>query len=263
MKDPYLSRRIARLRKSFARRMGPLLANMLKNTAFFLQSQMDINPKSIWHRKDFIDATGGYQVSRDETRVVGQLMPFDVVRRDALILLLRSVIERKVPGDFIELGVWKGRTAKLIHHYARERTLHLFDTFTGFNEHDVRIEKDITNRQEKVSFFSDTTVEDVLAFINSNNDNIRVYAGYFPESFPDKLHNQKFSFIHLDVDLYNPVKAGLECLFDKLSRGGVMVVHDYNAWQGVRTAVDEFFADRVETPIPLPDKCGSVVILKI
>ena len=122
MKVPYLSRRIARLRKSFARRLGPLLASMLQNSAFFLQSQMDINPKSIWHRKDFIDATGGYQGSKDETRVVGQLLPFDVVRRDALILLLRSVIERKVPGDFVEEPV-------LVFPNAENATVLILDVF--------------------------------------------------------------------------------------------------------------------------------------
>ena len=57
----------------------------------------------------------------------------DTVRRDMLVLLLRDLIERRVPGDMAELGVYKGLTARLIHHYAPERTLHLYDTFQGFD----------------------------------------------------------------------------------------------------------------------------------
>jgi len=264
MGNDYLARRRARLRKSLAKRFGPRLAALLKNSAFFVQSQMDIHPKSIWHRQDFIDATGGYQIPGETTtRPVGTLTDVDMVRRDALILLLRSVIERGVPGDFAELGVWKGHTAKLIHDYAPERPLHLFDTFSGFDEEDVAVEKNATQRREKAGLFNDTSVDGVLAHINSANDNIRVYPGRFPDSFPADLGDRDFAFVNLDVDLFEPTRAGLEVLFNRLSSGGVMVIHDFNAWQGVRRAVDEFFAERPETVIPLPDKCGSAAIVKL
>jgi len=264
MVSHYLARRRARWRKSLAKRLGPRLAGLLENSAFFVQSQMDINPKSIWHRQDFIEATGGYQILGEKSpRTVGRLTPVDTVRRDALVLLLRSIVERDVPGDMAELGVWKGHTAKLFHDYAPERTLHLFDTFSGFDAQDVAVEKVATQRDEKAGLFSDTDVGKVLAFIDSPNDNVHVHPGRFPESFPDELRDQKFAFVNLDVDLFEPTKAGLETLFPRLSPGGMMVVHDYNAWQGVRQAVDTFFEARIETPVPLPDKCGSAVIVKI
>ena len=47
-----------------------------------------------------------------------------------------------------------------------------------------------------------------------------------------------------------------------LSRGGIIVAHDYNAWIGSRKAVDEFCAETGIIPIPMPDKSGSCVILK-
>ena len=62
------------------------------------------------------------------------LDPWDSTRRDMLILLLRTIIEKNIKGDFAELGVYQGKTAKLIHHYAPERNLHLFDTFEGFGQ---------------------------------------------------------------------------------------------------------------------------------
>jgi hypothetical protein len=47
-----------------------------------------------------------------------------------------------------------------------------------------------------------------------------------------------------------------------MSIRGIILVHDYNAWIGARKAVDDFFADKVELPVPMPDKSGSVLIIK-
>jgi hypothetical protein len=79
--------------------------------------------------------TGGFfPGANHEGRRIYNLDAHDNTRRDMLVLLLRTLIDRKVPGAFAELGVYKGLTARLIHHYAPERTLHLFDTFEGFTK---------------------------------------------------------------------------------------------------------------------------------
>ena len=95
---------------------------------------MDIDPRSIWHDPDFVAATGGFLIPEDRVdRRICSLEAWDNVRRDMLVLLMRSVIARRVEGDFAELGVYQGGSARLIHHYAPERVLHLFDTFSGFD----------------------------------------------------------------------------------------------------------------------------------
>src|SRR5690242_6429330 len=82
------------------------LAPRFANTAFFLQSQMDINPLSRWHRKEFIAQTGGYFVPGDaRQRAIVDFDSWDLVRRDMLLLLLRAIVERNIPGDIAELGV--------------------------------------------------------------------------------------------------------------------------------------------------------------
>ena len=79
---------------------------------------------------DFIKSTGGFYLKHDkENRKIYNLEPWDNTRRDMLILLLRTLAEKKIKGDMAELGVHKGFTAKLIHHYMPERKFHLFDTF--------------------------------------------------------------------------------------------------------------------------------------
>lgn len=239
------------------------LCYLFHRASFFLQAQMDISRKSRWHNPSFVDLTGGFYLKNDDVqRQICDLDPWDVTRRDMLILLLRTVLDRKVAGDLAELGVYKGLTAKLIHHYAPERKLHLFDTFEGFTQRGVHSEHEWTGLAIQEALFADTTLAAVHKFLAAKNDNVSFYKGYFPESIPAGFGDLRFAFVHLDADLYESTFRGLEFFFPRLSIGGMLVVHDYNAWPGARKSVDDFFVDKKELPIPLPDKSGSVLVVK-
>jgi O-methyltransferase len=236
---------------------------LFRNTAFPMQGQMDINPKSRWYNPDFIARTGGYYLYPGEKgRKILDLEPWDTTRRDMLILLLRTLLERRVPGELAELGVYRGSTARLIHHYAPERILHLFDTFTGFAKADLDRERDATGACIDQGYFINTSIEHVREFIAPQNSNVRLHAGNFPASVPDELKQRRFAFVQIDADLYAPIYDGLEFFYPRLSSGAILVVHDYNAWPGARKAVDEYFRDKPEIPLPMPDKSGSVVVVK-
>lgn len=47
-----------------------------------------------------------------------------------------------------------------------------------------------------------------------------------------------------------------------MAHGGVIMVHDYGSfWKGVARAVDEFAENLHMLPVPIPDECGSVLIV--
>jgi O-methyltransferase len=233
------------------------------NKAFFKQGQMDIHPKSRWHIPEFKEQTGGFfPIDNQITRVIHNLEPWDNTRRDMITLLLRTIISKNIPGDFAEIGVYKGSTAKLIHHYAPERALHLFDTFSGFGERNVTQEKAISGIEVSQKLFSDSSLEIVQENIKAQNDLVNYYKGYFPETIPENFNKKTFAFVHLDADLYDPIIGGLNFFYPRMSKGGMILVHDYNAWPGARKAVEEFFVDKNEIPIPMPDKSGSALIVK-
>jgi O-methyltransferase len=233
------------------------------HTSFRLESQMDINEVSRWHSPEFVDTYGGYFLPGDSvTRSVVDLEPWDSVRRDMLVLLLRDIFQRQIPGDIAEVGVYKGYTAKLLHCYAPDRTLHLYDTFEGFDQRDINREVATTGRIESTRSFSDTGVQAVLRYVAPQNGNVHVHPGFFPESVPLDEKNLRYCFVHLDSDLYAPTLSGLEVFYSRLEPGGIIVVHDYNAWPGARKAVADFFVGKPEIPIPMPDKSGSAVIVK-
>jgi O-methyltransferase len=235
-------------------------SRMFQDKSFFLQGQMDIHPKGHWPTQ-IVSITGGFFPRNDcEDRHICNLEAHDNTRRDMLVLLLRTLLEQKVPGAFAELGVYKGLTARLIHHYVPERTLHLFDTFKGFTERSAVAE--LRDVGHTVKLFSDTSLELVRRFIGRGRDTVQFHQGFFPESIPATLTSETFAFVHLDADLYDPTLDGLRFFYPRMPRYGILVVHDYNAWPGARRAVDEFFADKPELPVPMPDKSGSAVIVK-
>ena len=92
--------------------------------------------------------------------------------------------------------------------------------------------------QEKKMFFS---LEQDVKKVLENFDFVKLYKGWIPERF-NEISGQKFSFVHIDVDLYQPTRDSLEFFFPRLVEGGMIVVDDYGMTQfpGCKKAVDEF-----------------------
>ena len=182
----------------------------------------------------------------------------DLVRLLFLITTVEELKKSNIQGALAELGVYRGNSAKILHSLCPERDLYLFDTFTGFDEKDCEPEK------ESAGGFSNTSLEQVQNFVGKK-DTIHYFQGYFPETTHQLDPNTRYALVHLDADLYKPTKSGLEYFYDKLVPGGVLILHDYNnsRWPGVAMAVKEFFGDKPEMPIVIPDKSGSGLIRKV
>ena len=106
--------------------------------------------------------------------------------------------------------------------------------------------------------------EQVKEFVGTK-DNIHYFQGRFPETAQRMDPATRFALVHLDADLYEPTKAGLEYFYDKLEPGGFLILHDYGSphWPGVLRAAQEFFANKPEKLIRIPDRSGSSLIRKI
>jgi O-methyltransferase len=174
---------------------------------------------------------------------------------------IQRIEKDAVPGDFAELGVYKGDSARIIHMMAPDRMLHLFDTFEGFTGTDLQSESGEASTYTSKNF-SDTSVNKVLKKIGGNSEKITLHPGYFPESATG-MENKTFALVNLDADLYNPTKAGLEFFYPRLSPGGVIFIHDYNyKWEGLLKAVNEFMLTVPETPVLSPDLDSTIMIIK-
>jgi O-methyltransferase len=184
----------------------------------------------------------------------------DKVRFFAWWFQVMRITRENIPGSFAELGVYKGESAKILHQMAPDRKFHLFDTFGGFSEDDLENETGEAATYTKKNF-ADTSVGKVIENINGN-ENILLHPGHFPET-AEELSDERFALVNIDADLHDPVKAGLEFFYPRLSPGGVLFIHDYNyKWEGLKRAVDDFSGHIPENPVMIPDMNGTILIVK-
>ena len=189
-------------------------------------------------------------------------MQKDYVREQSLSLLANQINERNIHGSIAECGVFRGDFTVVIDSVFQNRDFYLFDTFEGFSENDVEGDEAIKNKTGEKNKFKDTSERLVLKRLKNSKNNIIVKKGYFPQTFD--LKNQKFVFVSIDFNLYEPVKEALEIFWNSLEKGGIILVSDYSApfYEGTKVAVDEWCKKNNKIPIPIPDYYGSVLIVK-
>jgi len=154
---------------------------------------------------------------------------------------------RMVPGDIIECGTWKGgmigAIAKMI---GGDKTYYLIDSFEGLPE-----AKDIDGKaakewqqDKKSKYYYDNCKADESdarkAMSLSGVDNFIIVKGWFEEVLPDIKPKNGFSIIRLDGDWYDSTYVSLEHLFPLLNSGGIVIIDDYNAWEGCARAVHDY-----------------------
>ena len=183
----------------------------------------------------------------------------DLPRLYSLILNIKQVLGEGIAGDMAELGVYRGNSAAFLAHYARMhgRKVFLFDTFEGFDRRDL-VGVDETRAME----FADTSLDQVRDLVGGKD--VTFVQGRFPQSIPPDLYASRLCLAHIDCDLYEPAKAGLEFFYPRLSSGGLIIVHDYANpyWSGIKRAVDEYCRDIPERPVVFGDKSGTAMIWK-
>ena len=186
---------------------------------------------------------------------------FDV-RTATMRLLAEQIRQEGIPGDAAELGVYRGEFAAHIHAALPDRYIHLFDTFEGFQRQDVALEAAEKLSRAKTGDFSETSVELVRSRLPYPETAV-FHKGWFPESFAgcEKL---RFSIVSIDADLYAPTAAALPIFWERLSPGGVLLIHDVNSTQfsGTGKAVREFCSEEGIYPLPVCDLHGSVILQK-
>lgn len=172
-------------------------------------------------------------------------------RYDLLVQLLEHVLCRGVAGDVVECGCWKGHSTRMLAstmaRLGKGRRLEVFDSFEGGlsdKASEDRNERfDLTPsqvREEKLVFSS--TEQEVLQALKGF-DFARLHRGWIPDRFPE-FGDAPCAFLHVDVDLYQPIKDTLEWFWPRMPSGAVVVLddHGYCQFPGARRAAQEFFA---------------------
>ena len=167
--------------------------------------------------------------------------------------LYKKILE--LPGDVIELGVIKGAsliqfcTFRELLENEKSRKIIGFDIFGQFPSvgkvsSDTEFVKN-WNIQFEGEFVSKQEIESSLD--NKNLKNVELVQGDILETLDGYLREHPYTriaLLHIDTDVYEPAKAGLEKLYDRVVRGGIIVFDDFGVVEGETKAVEEFFADK-------------------
>lgn len=183
----------------------------------------------------------------------------------------------KVEGDFVECGVWKGGSAGIMaaahlrQSNTANREIHLFDLFDdviapnpekdgerAMNEVNQYLKK----TGQKFSDFKDNNkplkgiydghggagkveiVKELLVEkIGFPEEKINFHVGLFQETVPKSSEIEKIALLRLDGDWYDSIKVCLDNLYDKVVKGGVVIIDDYWTYEGCKKAVDEFMEE--------------------
>lgn len=163
-----------------------------------------------------------------------------------------------LPGCNAEIGVYKGGSSYLIGAYD-PRPLYVCDSFEGLPDLTAKDLRDGVAHHSKGDF-NDTSAEAVAEYL-SVLPNAKVIKGLFPDpAIHTEMYNQTFSFVHLDVDLYDPTMQCLEFFYPRMVAGGIILTDDYT-WKhtpGVELAYNEFFHGR-ETIIDSGYKSAFII----
>ena len=144
-------------------------------------------------------------------------------------------LTKDVPGDMAELGVYKGGSAFVLAENNPGKPLWLFDTFEGLPHTEETRYNPKEHDLSKGRFAASLTEVGVLLA----GKNVRFCVGEFPET-AGGLEDKRFSFVHIDCDLYQSAKDAIAWFWPRMNVGGIMFFDDYGCeFTGVTEAVHE------------------------
>jgi O-methyltransferase len=192
-----------------------------------------------------------------------------------LIVAVRYIVQHAIEGEVVECGVWRGGSMQavartLLNLDAADRHLHLFDTFEGMpppSEADRRLggasAEELMEHGPRPSLVKAiAALDDVRAGMERTGyptDRIHYHPGKVEDTVPAAAPAE-IALLRLDTDWYESTKHELEHLYDRLSPGGVLIIDDYDYWEGSRKAVDEFVAATNARLLLVPMDTGRIAV---
>lgn len=144
-----------------------------------------------------------------------------------------------LPGNILEVGVWRGGSGFLLAHYAKKakKRVYLADTFEGV----------VNTDEEKDNFYvdgvhADTSPAIVRAlFDNYGESNYEILQGIFPDDTGATISEETICFCHIDVDVYWSTRLITEWVWPRMPAGGIIAYDDYGFWgcNGVTNYINE------------------------
>ena len=156
-------------------------------------------------------------------------------------------------GVIVECGVGEGESLIMLSKLS-SKCIYAFDSFQGFPDNGPN---DSPNFNASERFMYKSTTQDFISTklklngVSKSDLDGRIFTvkGFFENTLPSFSFEDKISFLHLDVDLYESYRICLRSLVGHLKPGAVILFDEYDdpsdveIWPGAMLAINEFLEE--------------------
>lgn len=170
-----------------------------------------------------------------------------IQRMENLRFCVEDVIQRGVPGDLIETGVWRGGACIFMRGILKaygttDRNIWVADSFAGLpppNAEKYPADEGDTHHTLAPLVVSLEQVQSHFEKYGLLDDHVRFLKGWFKDTLPSAPF-ERLAVARLDGDMYESTMDALNALYQKLSPGGYLIVDDYGTVPACAQAVDDY-----------------------
>jgi len=214
-----------------------------------------------FHNADFINEPKFADVYQTVKRIGGDLLKnYDIQWRIHVICYFANAVKH-LNGDFVDCGVNTGFCPKAIMDYtdfnSLNKTYYLFDTFYGMDS-----KYSTSYEMERHNILGYGNNADIYQQVKERfkNDKVDIVRGAIPDTLTDRVID-KVAYLSIDMNCVYPEVMALEFFWDKLVKGGVIILDDYG-YPGCieqKMAHDKFAKSKGVEVLSLPT-CQGVII---
>lgn len=147
----------------------------------------------------------------------------------------------EVTGSLVELGFGKGNSLKEFISYMNKsqiskRNIWIYESFEGYStpapEDKGAFKKGEFKRPPQPAYDIKNTVK----------SEVHLVKGYIEDTLPTQYDNSPVSILHSHLISYSSTQYGLDTFHKFIPIGGIIIVSDYEIFEGTKLAVDQFKA---------------------
>lgn len=186
-------------------------------------------------------------------------------RLDNVLDCAATALADRVPGDFVETGVWRGGTSIFLRAILEvlggpddgDRRVWACDSFRGLPEATLDIDVPMKFHTYDALAVGVDAVRAAFERYGLLDDRVEFVEGWFCDTLPG-LPVDAIAVLRLDGDMYESTMDALTALEPKVSPGGFVIIDDYGGIEACRTAVGDYRESAgIDAPIETVDWTGA------
>lgn len=190
------------------------------------------------------------------------------MRLQNIQLVIENVVKKKIYGDFVECGVWRGGAsiyARAVFNVLgeRQRQVHLFDSYGGLPRNSTKHDEAFWSSMSYIS----VTYDEVQRHLQASGlfgNTMKMHAGFFNSSLMkwNRTIKRSIAVLRMDGDMFESTMDILFNLWQFVPKGGYIIVDDYHAVPVARSALEKFFMLQKVNPPLIPIDEDGVYFIK-